>query len=61
MPAAISAIAAILTSFTTIAGRTWGKTLLDAVNLRQMIESKIRKTPNKNMIAVLYNMGFLFG
>jgi len=45
---------------TTVAGRTRGKTLLDVANLRQMVESKIRKTPNKSMVTGSDNMGFLF-
>ena len=46
---------------TTVAGRTRGKPLWDAVNLRQMVESKIKKTPNKSMITGSCNMDLLFG
>jgi hypothetical protein len=46
---------------TTVAGRTLGKSLLGDVNLRQMVESKISKTPKNNMITGSYSMEFLFG
>ena len=42
----------------TVVERALGNSLLGALNLRQMVESKIRKTPNKNMIAGSESMVF---
>jgi hypothetical protein len=38
-----------------------GNVFWDAANLRQRVESKIRKTPTNSMITGSCNMGFLFG
>jgi hypothetical protein len=41
--------------------RNRGNAFWDVANLRQMVESKIRKTPNRSMIMGSGDMGLLFG